>query len=267
MIGLDIDKLRTYLEEDVPVLLHLLRSDDPITVDTGRYRLDEAKCQLDRFSDFDVAVASMFTASGPLLAGRYGLGLLQLSGLSPAGMEILPKHWGVMEAQAKKHGSGISREGWRIVGIMHLAETRDQAIKDLRFGLMEYFDYIQFVVKQPIPEAGSEFDERLEWAISTGYALIGTPADAISKLEELVESSGGGIGAFLHWAHEMASPISTAYSYELFARYVMPAFQGTTRRLSAARELSIKTFAELSAIQVKGKAEFVASHKEEIEQD
>jgi hypothetical protein len=65
----------------------------------------------------------------------------------------------------------------------------------------------------------------------------------------------------------MASPISTAYSYELFARYVMPAFQGTTRRLSAARELSIKTFAELSAIQVKGKAEFVASHKEEIEQD
>jgi limonene 1,2-monooxygenase len=103
MIGLDIGKLRTYLEEDVPVLLHLLRSDDPITVDTGRYRLDEAKCQLDRFSDFDVAVASMFTASGPLLAGRYGLGLLQLSGLSPAGMEILPKHWGVMEAQAKKH--------------------------------------------------------------------------------------------------------------------------------------------------------------------
>ena len=93
MVGIDPAELRNHLQEDFPVLMHLLRSDEPISIDTGRYRLVDARCQLDPCSDFDVAVASLFTPSGPLLAGRYGTGLLQLSGLTPEGMAVLPKHW------------------------------------------------------------------------------------------------------------------------------------------------------------------------------
>src|SRR5262245_10533636 len=167
MIGLNPEELRNYLQEDFPVLMHLLGGGEPLTVDTGRYRLVEAQVQVGPYSDFDIAVTSIFTPSGPLLAGRYGLGLLQLSGLTPQGMAILPHHWKVVESQMEKYGTTVSRDDWRVVGIMHIAETRDKAIEDVRFGLNEYFDYVQNVVGiEFYGNAGKTFDERLEWAIS-----------------------------------------------------------------------------------------------------
>jgi limonene 1,2-monooxygenase len=265
MIGLDPQELRTYLKEDFPVLMHLLRRDEPLTVDTGRYRLVEAQVQLDPYSDFDIAVTSIFTPSGPLLAGQYGLGLLQLSGLTPEGMAILPHHWQVMESQSEKFGSTVSRDDWRVVGIMHVAETRDQAIEDVRYGLNQYFDYVQNVVGVEFySAAGKSFDERLEWAISTGNALIGTPDDAIDKLGELDDASAGGIGAFLFWATEWASPEATKHNYELFARRVMPVFQGSTRQLDVARKWTAKKSGALMAKQLDAAQRFIDAHASEV---
>jgi limonene 1,2-monooxygenase len=266
MIGIDPGRLRDHLQDDFPVLMHLLRSSDPLTVATDRYELVDAQCQLDPFSDFDVAVTSIFTPSGPLLAGRYGIGLLQLSGLTPEGMAILPSHWQVMESQAAKYGTEVSRDDWRVVGVMHLAETRDQAIADVRFGLSEYFDYLQETLGVAIYEpAGKTFESRLEWALTTGNALVGTPDDAIAKLEELVDASGGGIGAFLYWAQEWADPAATNHNYELFARHVMPAFQGSTNRLEASRKWALKTAAELNVRQFDGAARFIEEHRAEVD--
>lgn len=236
MIGVDPTSLREALAEDLPVLMRLLGSDGLVSVKTDRYELVDARCQLDPYSDFDVAVASMFSTSGPLLAGAHGLGLLQLSGLTPQGMAILSRNWQVAEEAAARAGTKVDRSQLRVVGIMHLAESREQAIEDVRFGLDEYFDYTQDVIGVMGPEAGRSFDERLAWAMDTGFALLGTPADAVAKLEELVEASDGGIGAFLFWSQEWASYEATRRSYELFARHVMPVFQGTTRRLDLARD-------------------------------
>ena len=85
LIGLDPGAVRDDLQEDFPALMHLLRCDAPLTVETSRYRLVEARTQLDRYSDFDIAVTSVLTPPGPLLAGRFGVGLLQLSGLTSEG--------------------------------------------------------------------------------------------------------------------------------------------------------------------------------------
>ncbi|HET6952284.1 MAG TPA: LLM class flavin-dependent oxidoreductase [Acidimicrobiales bacterium] len=263
MVGLDPAELRNHLQEDFPVLMHLLRSDEPISIDTGRYKLQDARCQLDRYSDFDVAVASIFTPSGPLLAGRYGIGLLQLSGLTPEGMAVLPKHWDVVEKAAADHGTSPKPEDWRVVGIMHIAESRDQAIEDVRFGLSEYFDYVQNTMGSAgYAAAGSTFDSRLEWAMSTGNALIGTPDDAIAKLGELVDASGGRVGAFLFWAQEWASPAATNRSYELFARHVMPRFQGTTGRLAASRAAVADASPRLTARQTEGALRFIEATKD-----
>ena len=56
--------------------------------------------------------------------------------------------------------------------------------------------------------------------------MIGTPDDAIAKIEELVEASDGGFGAFLLFGHDWATPAAKLRSYELFAQYVMPHFTG-----------------------------------------
>ena len=85
LIGQDPGAVRDDLQEDFPALMHLLRCDAPLTVETSRYRLVEARTQLDTYSDFDIAVTSVLTPSGPLLAGWFGVGLLQLSGLTSEG--------------------------------------------------------------------------------------------------------------------------------------------------------------------------------------
>ena len=98
--------------------------------------------------------------------------------------------------------------------------------------------------------------------MSTGNALIGTPVDAIAKPEELVDVSGRRVGAFLFWAQEWASPDATRLSYELFAREVMPMFQGTTKRLRASRETVGSTSDELLERQMEGAMKFIAEHSD-----
>jgi limonene 1,2-monooxygenase len=251
MIGLDPKELRHHLVEDLPVLMHLLRSDEPISAKTARYELVDAQLQLDPYSDFEVALTSMMSANGPTLAGRYGLGLLQLSGLTTEGMQVLPDHLSVMAKEAEVAGAQLPDRGVRVVGIMHLAETRDQAIKDIEYGLDAYFNYTQDVIGGATV-AGRSLSSRLEWVLDAGRALVGTPAEAIERLEELDEVSGGQVGAFLHWSQEWASPEATNHSYELFARHVVPAFQGTTRRLDQARTWAVDNRDRLRAIAGSG---------------
>ena len=65
----------------------------------------------------------------------------------------------------------------------------------------------------------------LDYCDQTGFAVIGTPDDAIRQLERLEQQSGG-FGTFLVFGHEWADREATFKSHELLARYVMPHFQG-----------------------------------------
>ena len=67
----------------------------------------------------------------------------------------------------------------------------------------------------------------------SGFAVIGTPDDAIAQIERL-EAQSGGFGTFLLFGHEWADPAATRHSYELFARYVAPRFQGQLDPIQAS---------------------------------
>ena len=56
-----------------------------------------------------------------------------------------------------------------------------------------------------------------------------------SQVERLLEASGGGFGGMMFRAHEWANREDTLKSYELFARYVMPRFQGSADTLNSVR--------------------------------
>ena len=58
---------------------------------------------------------------------------------------------------------------------------------------------------------------------------------AIAQIERLQDQSGG-FGTFLLMAHEWADREATLHSYELFAREVMPRFQGSLPALAASRD-------------------------------
>lgn len=265
MIGIDPLEQRAALEEDFEVLMHLLLKDEPISIQTKRYRLVDARSQYRPFTDpcFDVAVAAIASPSGPRLAGRYGVGLLSIGATISEGFDVLNLHWDVMQERAAEFGTVADRAKWRLVGPMHLAESKDQAIKDVRHGLDAFCDYTQHTVAAPqFRAAGATFEERVGWVNNTGLGVIGTPDEAIVQIERLAEQSGG-FGCYLLMAHEWADPEATRRSYDLFARYVMPRFQNSSTRLQASERWSAAIQAPLDAAQAQALKEWTEKHAAE----
>jgi len=69
-----------------------------------------------------------------------------------------------------------------------------------------------------------------------GTTLVGTPDTVIRGIERLESLSAGGFGGVLFRAHEWATREQTLRSYELFARYVMPRFQGSLTTIRDSNE-------------------------------
>jgi limonene 1,2-monooxygenase len=267
MFGLDPADARQALETDVDVLMHLLRSDEPISIDTGRYKLDEARLQMDSFSwpHPEIATAAIISPSGPRLVGKHGLGMISIGAtMSAAGFDALGHHWGTVEEVARQHGQSPSREGWRLVGPMHIAETREQAQKDVEHGIDAWFDYLQHTASAPqLGVEGVTTKERIDFVRESGMGVIGTVEDAITQIERLVEQSNGGFGSYLMFAHNWADWEATQRHYHLFANHIIPHFKGTTRRLKANEAWSRSVRDPLAARQMDAIAAWGDKHAAE----
>ena len=237
MLGIDPSETRAALETDTEVLMHLLRSDEPISIRTDRYELVDARLQLDCFTEphFEVATAAIVSPSGPRLVGKHGLGMISIGAtMSSAGFDALALHWDVVEERAQEFGQTPNRDSWRLVGPMHLAHTREQAMKDVAHGIDAWFDYLQHTAAAPqLNVMGATTQERIDFVIESGMGVIGTVEDAIEQIERLVEQSNGGFGCYLMFAHNWAPWEATLHHYHLFANHVMPHLRGTSRRLLA----------------------------------
>src|SRR6185437_17047297 len=105
---------------------------------------------------------------------------------------------------------------------MHVAETREQARENVRFGLDAFCDYFRDVATFPI--VPGDIADRYQYMIESGSACIGTPDDAIAFIERLLKGSGG-FGVIMELAHNWADWDATRRHYELMARYVHAHFQ------------------------------------------
>jgi limonene 1,2-monooxygenase len=238
MLGLEPTEMRPLLEEYMAIIMHLLTSDEPISYKSDRLTLKDARLHLRPYSDplFDVAVAAVASPSGAKLAGMYGAGVLSLGATVAIGMDVLAHHWSVQEEVAEKYGQVADRSKWRLVGLMHLAESEEEARRDVEYGMEQWFSYFQNVAAFPqMAVDGGNLSEMIEF-VNGGLGVVGTPDMAIAQIEALLEQSNGGFGAFMTLAHNWANPESTKKSYELFARHVMPRFQGQVDSLINAAD-------------------------------
>jgi limonene 1,2-monooxygenase len=245
MIGLNPTQTRELLETNLDVVMRLLSSDEPITIDTGTHQLVDARLHLRPYSDpyFDVAVAAVASPTGPRLAGKHGVGLLSIGAtLTADGFDALAHHWNVMEERAAAFGTTVDRDKWRLVGLMHIAETREQAYREVEHGIGQWFNYFQKVAAFPQMNVGDSTDAKamIDFINESGTGAIGTVADAKAQVRRLVDQSGG-FGAFLLMAHEWANPEATRRSYELIAQHVMPQFQGQAWSTLAAKQRASDT--------------------------
>ena len=238
MMGIDPANQRDMMEEALDAILLLLEGKEPVSMKTDWFTLVEARLQLRPYQrPFpEVAVAAQVSPAGPRAAGRFGCSLLSIGATSAAGgFDILGAHWDVMEERAAEFGTVVDRSKWRLVGPMHLADTKEQAIADVAFGLEEWVDYFQRVAALPLAPDTTNFESLVDALIASGFAVIGTVEDAIAQIDRLRTQSGG-FGSFLLMGHEWADTAATRHSYELFARYVAPQFQGTSQTLTASRD-------------------------------
>ena len=210
MIGLDMPQTRELLEDAVDVIVRLMRSDDPVSFENGRWSLRDARLHLRPYTHPhpEIAIAAVASPSGPRLAGRYGLGLLSVGATTAAGFDVLALHWDVMEERAAHYGVSVDRDAWRLVGLMHLADTREQAYRDVEHGIAAWFDYFQHTAAFPQMAVGegTSVREFIDFVNESGLGTIGTPDEAVEQIERLVKQSNGGFGSYLQLAHDWAPP-------------------------------------------------------------
>lgn len=237
MLGIDPMRQRDMMEEGLEAILALLDGAELVNRTTDWFTLRDARLQLRPYTHprFEVAVAAQVSPAGPRAAGRFGLSLLSVGATTAGGFDVLGSHWVTMEERAAEFGTTVDRRRWRLVGPMHLAETEEQARRDVAFGLVQWVDYFERVAALPLAPNTLDPDKMIDALMDTGFAVVGTPDMAVAQIERLAEQSGG-FGTYLLMAHEWADREATLHSYELFAREVMPKFQGSEPSLVASRD-------------------------------
>lgn len=234
MMGIDPTKQRDMMDEALDVLVPLLRG-DVVNKQTDWFTLQDARLQMTPYTEggVEIAVASQVSPTGASAAGRHGLGLLSIGATSTGGFNALASNWAIAEELAGENGKTVDRSAWRLVGPVHVAETREKARENVRFGLEKWLYYFQNIAALPL--AAGDGGDPVDAMINSGMAVIGTPEDAAAQLKRLQEQSGG-FGCFLHMGHNWADFDNTKKSYELMARYVFPQFQGS----NANRQVSLE---------------------------
>ncbi len=231
MMGIDPIDQRRRMNESLDAIMALFAG-ETVTVKTDWFELREARLQLLPFQrpSMEVALASTMSPTGSLAAARHGAALLSVAASVPIGFDTLTTNWDIYASACIDAGYVADRAKWRIVIPMHIAPTREEAEADVRWGAQKFVRYMSAVGGRTLP-FGASPDAAIERWRGDGFgvlgaATIGTPDDAIERIEAMVERTGG-FGTFLLLAHNCADVAATQRSYELFARFVAPHFVGS----------------------------------------
>jgi limonene 1,2-monooxygenase len=229
-MGIDPATQRDRMVEAIEVILKLFAG-ERVTQKSDWFTLVDATCQLRPFTwpHPEICVASSVTPSGGKLAGRHGFGMLCVAATQAGGYDALSINWKIANDVAAGHGRTMNPEALRLVGPVHIAETRAKAFENVAFGFRKWQDYFAGISAAAGRETvGSESPEEL---VKQGVIVIGTPDDAIAQIKRLQEKQGE-FGCFLQLAHNWADFDATRKSYELWQRHVSPAINNA----NAARE-------------------------------
>jgi len=259
MLGIPAAEIRTRMEQALDAVLHLLTSAEPLTASGPGWELNDAVLQLRPYQrpHPPLAIPSLESPFGMALAGRLGAAPLSLY----FGTSDLATQWSIAEHAAAAVGRTASRDDWRVVVPIHLADTREQAIQEVRAGAGRWlFDYVQALTGRPTPVPGPP-DKAAGQMVEAGSWVVGTPDDLLQFIDDLMQSTGG-FGTFLVWGHEWAGPEATLRSYDLLARHVMPVLQGSLAGLDASGDIARAKASALHAQRVAGVESARRTHAE-----
>jgi limonene 1,2-monooxygenase len=238
MMGIEHTVQRPRMDEALGVILRLFTETEPITYKSDWFELREALLQLRPYQRpyMPVAVASVQSPAGVVLAGKHGAAVLTITvprDPSPNSESDLRRLWDIAEESAAEHGQEVRREDWRLVVPVHLAESRQEAREEARMGAGRYLREYSEGTNGRRPVFDGPLDKVIDFMADAGYWFVGTPDDCIEGIKQLEEKSGG-YGGFLVQTVDWAPRDKMLHSYELLARYVMPQFQGSVLSTEAS---------------------------------
>ena len=170
-----------------------------------------------------IALAAQVSPESAQIAGIHDYGLLSVGATTPAGFGALPSHWEIYARKAKENGRKAQRDKWALVAPMHLAETREQAMHQVLTGIDQYGP---LYAEMGITPSLLSREALIETLIENGFAVVGTPDDAIEQINRLLAQTGG-FGKLLLPANHWANARDTLQSYALFSRTVIAHFKST----------------------------------------
>ena len=241
LFGLPPGDLRPMMEESIDIIVQLLESDEPVTYEGKYWNISDMALQIRSYQEprLPMAIATTGSESGLRIAGKYGMVVLSLAGKSSPHALPFREQWPIVEQAANESGVSTSRDNWRLVTHIYLADTRKQAWSDIKEGayrdVHQYFFNIggkagfEAYPDQPVDEM------TVENIASTRQWIIGTPDDAIEAIT-LMDKQAGGIGGIMQMTQEWVGTEQVNHSMELFARYVIPHFRGHTQPMVKAFE-------------------------------
>ena len=226
MMGIDPNTQRDRMAEALDVIVRFFKG-EVVTEKTDWYNYVGARAHLLPYTKPypEIAVVSAVTPSGGRLAGKYGFSMICVAATNPFGYDALAANWKIANEMAAERGGKMDPNGLRLVGPMHIAETRAQAMENCRYGFEAYLRYLNNNQKRFIVPDGKD---PAEWFVENNFGVIGTPDDAIALIQRLYDKQGD-FGAFLQQVHNWADFEQTKRSYELYQRYVMPHFSRDNR--------------------------------------
>jgi limonene 1,2-monooxygenase len=219
--GLDARESRDKLDQGLSVITRLLRG-EWVTEKTDWYDLREAHCQLLPTAPLEVCVASAMSPNGGALAAKYAGGMLCLAATIYNGFDALAANWQVAQETAAQYGRVMSPGSIRLVTDMHIAETREQALAEVREG---YANVQKYFLNQSGHLDQSPAHSTIEELMARGEVVVGTPDDAIAQIRRL-EAQLPDFGCLLLFDKNWARMEAKKRSLELLMRYVLPEING-----------------------------------------
>lgn len=261
MLGIDPMTQRDRMMEGLMVILRLFNG-EVVTEKSQWYNLVNARAHLLPYTKPhpEIAVASAVSPSGGRAAGKYGFGMLCVAATNADGFDALSTNWQVACEIAAESGRTMDRERLRLVGPVHIAETREQARKNVEWGLHKWLEY--FARLNPLAPASNSGKHPIDDMIDSGRAVIGTPDDAIAQIRRL-QNKQGEFGAFLQLAHNWATWDQTIKSYVLWAEHVAPVFKNSNASRQASFDWTMANAQDFMGQAMKAASAMISKHAAE----
>ena len=233
-LPLDPAELRPMMNEATDIILKLYREDGLVSHQGKYWQIKDMEIQIKPYQQPHLPVYLVSSGSGNSITQAATRGLPVISGTFtlPGSMDI-SRQWEDYERKATAAGYSVSRDDWRLGNIaIHLADSTEEALADISEGLMReargyFFNSGGKVTFEAYPGQPAE-EITAEQIIEQRQWIVGDPDHCVRRIRELEETTGG-FGGLLMLTTEWAPTEKWYRSLELFARYVVPQFNGSLR--------------------------------------